>query len=116
MSCDYWKLDGKLAVPCDDVIEWGQWMETANRRVALTEVGPLRVSTVFIGLDHNFFAHSDRPLIFETMIFGTDAKHETSESYCGRYSTWDEAEKGHAEAIKVAQAMVDKASKLLNTS
>ena len=37
----HWKLLGKLAVPCRDLMEWAHWFETANRHVAQTEVGPM---------------------------------------------------------------------------
>jgi len=41
-------------VPCDDIETWGQFMEDVDaRRVDETQVGPARVSTVFLGLDHS---------------------------------------------------------------
>jgi len=105
----HWKLDGKLVVPVDDFMEWARWYETADRLVKQTRVGPLDVSTVFIGLDHNFLQHSDRPLVFETMVFGAHQKNEMDESFCERYSTWEEAEAGHAVAVAWAEAVVNKA-------
>ena len=41
-------------VLCSDLMEWGRWLETADRHVAQDEIGDVRVSTVFLGLDHNF--------------------------------------------------------------
>ena len=73
-------LDGKNPVPCDDIHEWGKWYETANRHVEKTNIGEAAVSTVFLGLDHNW-GEGD-PLLFETMVFG--GKHD---EYCERYST-----------------------------
>ena len=64
-----YKLIGKLPVPVFDVLEWAIWFE-ANpkaRLVAKTMVGPLTVSTVFLGLDHG---RGDRTILFETMVFG----------------------------------------------
>ncbi len=61
-------LHGKTAIPCDNLFAWAQWFEAADRLVAKTEVGDVRISTVFLGLDHNF-GEGD-PLLFETMIFG----------------------------------------------
>lgn len=89
-------LDGHDPVPVDDVIEWARWFETAKRRVAETEVGPILVSTVFIGLDHSFGAGP--PLLFETMTFG-DGDHRMR-----RYSTWDEAAAGHEEVVTAVRA------------
>ena len=87
-------LDGHKAVPCDDVFEWGRWFEKANRRVAEEVRGEIRVSTVFLGLDHSF--GSGPPLLFETMIFGM------KDIYQERYSTWEEAEDGHKRACAIA--------------
>ena len=48
------------------LIEWARWFgDIANRRLALTEVQPgLEVSTVFLGLDHNFSLMGD-PLLWK---------------------------------------------------
>jgi len=105
----YYRLIGKLPVPCRDVLEWGRWFETADRHVAKTGVGPLSVSTVFLGLDHNFMGGD--PILFETMIFGAGDVGE--ESYLDRYCTWAEAEAGHARAVAHAEQIVAKANVLL---
>lgn len=52
------------------------------------------VSTVFLGLDHNW--GGGPPLLFETMIF-TDGEG----GYCRRYSAWEEAEAGHWETVRM---------------
>jgi hypothetical protein len=88
-------LDGKTVVECDDILKWGLWFEKADRRVAETEKDGIRVSTVFLGIDYSF--GEGRPLLFETMIFGGEHDEEQ-----WRYSTWEEAEKGHEEACKLA--------------
>lgn len=88
-------LDDKTPIECPDIIEWGKWFEKAERHVAKTEAGDVKVSTVFLGLDHSF--GEGPPLLFETMIFGGDHDEEM-----WRYSTWDEAEQGHESACKVA--------------
>lgn len=97
---DKYILEGHAPVPVDDVLVWGRWFESADRRVAATESAGVRVSTVFIGLDHNFFGQGP-PLLFETMIFGSD--HPDLDAYQRRYSTWEEAEIGHLAAV----ALVD---------
>ena len=74
------------------MLEWAEWSEKdrENKRVALTKVDEhTEVSTVFLGLDHNF-SESGPPLIFETMVFGGVMGEE-----CDRYSTWDQAVAGH---------------------
>ena len=37
-----------------DVVKWAKWYETANRHVGNTVIGGIKISTVFLGLDHNF--------------------------------------------------------------
>jgi hypothetical protein len=85
-------LDGHKPVPCEDLLTWGQWMADADRRVALTLQGDVEVSTVFLGLDHSF---GTRPLLFESMLFIAGEGRD-----CVRYSTWAEAEAGHAKLVK----------------
>jgi hypothetical protein len=48
----------------------------------------VEISTVFLGLDHNF--GQGPPLLFESMVFGGEDDGEMV-----RYSTWEEAETGH---------------------
>lgn len=66
-----------VPVPCEHLLLWADWMERARRRVALTQVGPCTVSTVFLGLDHNYFGGP--PLLFETMVFVPDDHTEVFE-------------------------------------
>ena len=88
-------LDGKTAVKCNDILKWAAWFEKADRRVAKTEKDDIRISTVFLGMNHSF--SKGPPLLFETMIFGGEHDRDL-----WRYSTWEEAEKGHLEACKLA--------------
>jgi hypothetical protein len=66
--------------------------ETDRRVVAQTGNADLLVSTVFLGLDHNFGGRG-RPLLFETM---------TNDRMVERYATWEEAEAGHKRAVEEA--------------
>ena len=93
---DKYILDGHEPVLCADLHKWGRWFETADRHVARDKVGDVKVSTVFLGLDHRF-GDKGPPLLFETMIFG--GPHD---GYQERYATWAEAERGHAVAVKKA--------------
>jgi hypothetical protein len=61
-------------VLCNDDMEWTVNFEVANRRVAETTVGNLWISTVFLGLDHNW--HGGPPILWETMVFcNSDEDH-----------------------------------------
>ncbi len=85
--------DKKTPLPANDLFSWSVWMENAeNRRVAYTEVGDYDVSTVFLGLDHNF-GSGGSPILFETMVFN----RKTDLEMCVRSSTWEEAKKGHEQ-------------------
>lgn len=69
-------------------------MKKHDRRVAETTIGPYRVSTVFLVIDHGF--GNKAPLLFETMVFGP----ESSDDDQWRYSTWDAAVEGHAKVCE----------------
>jgi hypothetical protein len=56
-------------VPCADVLEWGRWFEGADRQVGDWEEGGVRVSTVFLGIDHDLVGHGP-PVLWETRMFG----------------------------------------------
>jgi hypothetical protein len=90
-------LDGKTPVPAD-LYTWGRWFEDmSNRRVAESYVGDVRISTVFLGLDHS--PGFGPPELFETMVFGGPLDDETV-----RYSTWEAALDGHAAMLAKVNA------------
>lgn len=91
----YYKLEGHKTVPMT-----GDEFATAfsgDRKVGLDIIDGVRVSTVFLALDHGY--GDEPPLLFETMIFG--GEHD---DYQERYSTWEEAEAGHKRAVKMVGA------------
>ncbi|MGH9903932.1 MAG: hypothetical protein ACRD68_19145 [Pyrinomonadaceae bacterium] len=90
-------LDGRKVIPCTEVGQWGHWFMNAERHVGRTEVGPYVVSTVFVGLDYSF-GESERPLVFETMVF--EDKEEVEREF---YATWEEAEAGHARMVALTE-------------
>lgn len=66
-----------------------------------TQVGDYEVSTVDLGINHQFIDGLP-PLYYETMIFlkGNDLEEENIfVDYQVRYSTEKEARKGHEEAV-----------------
>jgi hypothetical protein len=78
---------------------WAEGFEKDNRHVADETIGGVRVSTVFLGLDHSF--DGGRPLLFETMVFGGALDQEQR-----RCTTWDEAEKMHAAMVERVKAAI----------
>lgn len=109
-------LDGKIPVPCDDLLEWARWIEEdGNRIVRQEDVGPYWVSTVFLGLDHSW-NDNEPPRLFETMIFRDANEQDRNDSrelgFSGnlrhisvddapmfRAPTWEMALENHAEAV-----------------
>ncbi len=91
---DKYILENKEAKPVYDIKEWAKWYETNDRIVQRTQIQGIEVSTVFLGMDHRF--GKGEPLLYETMIFG--GEHD---QYQQRYSTWDEALKGHQLACEM---------------
>lgn len=55
--------------------------------------GTVRVSTVFLGIDHNH-SREGPPILWETMIFGSTLDGESQ-----RYSSHADAVRGHAEMV-----------------
>jgi hypothetical protein len=52
-----------------DLMTWAKWMEVDGaRHVKREQIGPSWVSTVFLGIDHNF--GDGPPILWETMVFG----------------------------------------------
>ena len=91
---DHYVLDADHKLRSAGLFEWAAFFEDAEaRRVGADVVGDVRVSTVFLGIDHSWGAGP--PLYFETMVFGG-----TWDQECDRYSTWDEAAAGHAETVR----------------
>jgi hypothetical protein len=56
--------------------QWSALRTSEYKRVAETTIGPLWVSTVWLGIDHGFEirGRKHRPVIFETMIFPADGQ------------------------------------------
>lgn len=68
--------------------------DLSYRRVAEDRIGHVWVSTVWLGVNHQFIPGGP-PLIFETMIFGGPQDED-----CWRYSTEEEALAGHRLAVR----------------
>jgi hypothetical protein len=86
-------LQGTKPILEPDLLTWARWFQTADRHVVETWLMPeVRVSTVFLGLDHQL--GTGPPLLFETMCFQKGAGVQE-----WRYSTWEEAEDGHKAVV-----------------
>jgi len=84
----YYKLVNQKPVKCgiDEVSNDDHYI------VALNNIGNVKISTVFLRIDHQY--GDGPPILFETMIFGGQY-----DDYQQRYSTWEEAASGHRVAV-----------------
>jgi hypothetical protein len=88
----YYSIDGEPMT----LLEWAASVDhREDSRIGWDEKDGIRVSTVWLGLDHQW--GNGPPLIFETMIFGGDHDEEQ-----WRYSTREQAEAGHRRACELA--------------
>ncbi len=92
----WWILVGREAIPATPR-EWEAHRHTQrdfedNCRIAKTELYDCEVSTVFLGLNHA--PSLGPPVLFETMVLGG-----LLDGHQWRYSTYDEAERGHEEVV-----------------
>lgn len=92
---DWYRLDEHRNPVRTDLFSGARALDDiATRRVAYTELSEhCHVSTVFLGLDHQF--GQGPPLVFETMVFGGPCDGDQD-----RYSTWAEAEAGHQRIVE----------------
>lgn len=98
MTRDYYILDGR-EIKKVDLMTWARWLETNrdDKIVKQEDVGNFWVSTVFLGLDHNW--GDGPPILFETMVFKRDADGKVGfcEVHGDRCCTYDEAEEMHKQ-------------------
>lgn len=114
MNMGYFILDENHNPKEVSLEEWGKQFNRESRIVEQTDTKlGYWVSTVFLGLDHNFSTDPNaKPILFETMVFDRNNRRTYKlgegewesmgeEMYMNRYHTWDEALKGHQEVVKL---------------
>jgi len=87
----------KIPVAEPDLYKWAQWFQCNDdaRVVARDQIGESRVSTVFLGLDHNFMGDGP-PILWETMVFG--GHMDSEQDRCS--GTINDAEDMHLRMVK----------------
>lgn len=95
MAIDHYDRDGN---PISFEEYCAKFSDHDYKRIAYTEIPEtdIQISTVWLGIDHNFGLEDPRPVIFETMIFG--GEHN---DWQDRYCTEDEARQGHLRAVEL---------------
>ena len=83
------------------LLEWVAWFERcfSERIVAQDHVCTVFVSTVFLGVDHNF-VDDGPPILFETMVFDApDGDVRWDGQRMWRFPTWEAAEQWHKAVV-----------------
>lgn len=89
---DWYKLVGREVVGPIGMEE----LEPGIKRVgSTTTANGSHVSTVFLALDHRYAKEEGDPLVFETLVQGGPNDQDME-----RYSTYEEAEAGHARLVQ----------------
>lgn len=89
-------------VPEPDLMKWAQWIESyPDRQIGRITINGIFVSTVFLGLDHAFL--EDKPILWETMQF-----NGKQDEWMERYSTREEAIKGHNDTCESVRKRFNK--------
>jgi hypothetical protein len=103
---DYMDREGNTI----DLQKFAELMEDLEyKRVAESHVGPLWVSTVWLGINHSF--GSGPPQIFETMVFPEEGVWD--EEICERYATEEEALAGHQRVVDSLQFVINEIPTLI---
>lgn len=81
---------------------WAFWFEKSENRVVKQEwVGESRVSTVFLGLDHNYSQHHNAPpYLWETMVFNGRMNGYTDRCAGNK----EQAEAMHEKVVELVKA------------
>jgi hypothetical protein len=77
--------------------EWAESMMGLSKKLVSTDIGGIHISTVFLGLNHNY--HDDGPpILWETMVFGG-----VHDQYMERYDCKIAAITGHQRIVKLVE-------------
>ena len=92
-NIDSYILIGREPVKCNDNRRIGEFSNSGEKNLFKDRIDNVTVSTIFLVFDHNIL--SERPVLFETMVFEDDGDYKMTT----RYSTYDDARIGHYSTI-----------------
>lgn len=92
----WYTLDENNKPIASTAMDSASWMDKNPEKKAVKQeyIDNVKVSTVFLGLDHAW--NSDIPVLWETMIFG--GEHD---QYQDRYTSYEDALEGHQTALNL---------------
>jgi hypothetical protein len=95
MKLKHWILDKNGRPVAVDLLTWAKWFGTAERIIAQETIAQNWVSTIFLGIDHNYEPHGP-PILWETMSFGAKRNQD-----CRRCAgSIEQAEAMHEDMVK----------------
>lgn len=90
-----------------DLMKWARWFEKAERHVGLKRIGPYNISTVFLGLDHNYLTEG-APVLWETMIFTKLVNDPLNQEMDRCSGSREQAEAMHCRMVDMVKAKMIK--------
>jgi len=117
MSMGHYILDENRQPVEVDMMTWAQWFSQNDRLVAEDFTGFYRLSSVFLGIDHQW--GKGPPMLFETMVFLRESEIKkifgryrpvNEEAFelgdtQWRYSSWDDCATAHQTILRRLQKL-----------
>jgi hypothetical protein len=95
------RREGDFKIDHGKLLKWARKGIDTHKRIGLTVLDGIEVSTIFLGINHSF--RYTTPILFETMIFG--GEHDRAQ---WRYTTIEKARRGHRKAVELVRGKDDK--------
>jgi hypothetical protein len=92
-----WILDDNGEPKLATLGEWMNFCSDGRRIVAQEQVGQYWISTIFLGIDHNW--GEGAPILWETMIFAHAANHRWDQKQDRCAGSREQAEAMHARMV-----------------
>lgn len=103
----HWILDDHNNPKEVDLMTWALWFKDPRRKVADDMVCDVWVSTIFLGIDHNF-AFTGPPILWETMAFGPEEWSKTMERVYRPEVAIDRCAGSWEQALTMHQQMIER--------
>ncbi len=102
MDEHYYIYDDAGQPVATDVTTMARWLTDERRRLVFDKVGKMEVSTVFLGINHQW--NEGPPVLWETMVFGL---RDDMDEIQLRYTSQADAIKGHKRTCDEMRAVLD---------
>ncbi len=82
-----------------DIMKWAKWFDSSDRIVKQETINGIKVSTVFLSIDHGW--GRQEPILWETMCFGGSMDNDCER--CG--GSREQAEAMHARMVDKVRSL-----------